>query len=161
MKRTAVLLLLLSLLLCACASKEERVFYYCPADYLTDTPQVIPQGESRTVAGYEHNIPFLVSLYLTGPLDSDLVSPFPAGTRLLSAKLEEGHLTIQLQEMPRSISDGEFSLACACLSMTCLELTEAESVTVSCGNRSITMDASLLILQDTPPLPETTNGGTP
>ena len=46
------------------------------------------------------------------------------------------------------MTDAAFSLACACLTKTCMELTQASSVTVISGTRMVTMGPDNLILTD-------------
>jgi len=46
------------------------------------------------------------------------------------------------------MTDAQFILACSCLTMTCLELTDAEHVTINSGDRSVTMSKSTLLLHD-------------
>ena len=46
------------------------------------------------------------------------------------------------------MTDAQFTLACSCLTLTCLELVDAESVTVVSGDRSITMNADSLTQKD-------------
>lgn len=160
MKRFFCVLLFLIFLLSGCGKEDDVIFYYRPTDYLAGTPESVLSGERRNVKGYTDDLNFLISLYLSGPLDPDLMSPFPNGTKLLSTELEPSQLTIQLHDLPQNLSDSEFSLACACLSMTCMELTDVQSVTILCGSRNITMDVSLLTLYDIPNPTETIPGGT-
>ena len=160
MKRFLCLFLLLILLLCACANKDQVTFYYCPANYLNSQTGTLLLPEIRSVTGYTEDPQFLIALYLTGPLEQDLVSPCPTGTKLKNLLQNENQLTIQLSDLPQSISDSEFSLACAAMTMTCLEFTGAESVTILSGDRSITMDRTMLTLSDNPTATQTTEGAT-
>lgn len=160
MKRLFCILLILTLFLCGCSKEEETVFYYRPSDYLSESQNSLLVPEIRTVTGYTDNLPFLISLYLSGPTDPELISPFPVGTKLHYTTTEPPHITVHLQELPESMTDAEYSLACACLSMTVAELTGAETVTVVCGNRSVTIKPTMLILYDEPTPSATIPGGT-
>ena len=57
--------------------------------------------------------------------------------------------TIEIWYTSGLLSDAEFSLACACLSMTCMELVNAEKVTIVSGSRSLTLSRDNLLLNDT------------
>ena len=160
MKRLFCILLILSLFLCGCSKDDEVVFYYLPSDYLSEAHSSLLVPESRTVTGYTENLPFLISLYLSGPTDPELASPFPVGTKLYYTTTELPNITVYLQELPENMTDAEYSLACACLSMTVMKLAGAETVTVVCGNQSVTIDPSMLILYDEPTPSATIPGGT-
>ena len=160
MKQLFCILVILLLFLCGCQKEDTVVFYYCPTDPLETAQSSLLASEVRTVTGYTDNLFFLISLYLSGPLEPELVSPFPVGTKLHYTTTECPHITVKLQELPQTMSDSEFSLSCACLSMTVMELTGADSVTVVCGNRTVTMDASTLLFFDELTPNTTAPGGT-
>ena len=161
MKRLVCILLILTLLLCGCRKDDKVKFYYCPADSLSGAQDSLFTSEVRTVTGYTDDLYFLISLYLSGPLDQDLVSPFPEGTELELIAADLPDITVQLKDLPQNMTDSEYSIACACLSMTVMELTDAESVTVVSGKRSVTMKASTLVLSDeSTPTTVTVPGGT-
>ena len=44
------------------------------------------------------------------------------------------------------MTDAEYTLASACLAMTCMELIDTEQVTVMCGERSVTINAENLLM---------------
>ena len=160
MKRILCLILIFICLLSGCGKKDDVVFYYRSVDYLNSRSGSVLDSETRDVTGYRDNPQFLVALYLAGPLDQDLQSPFPTGTKLQSLFFKEDQLTIQLYDLPQTLSDSDFSLACACLTMTSLEFTNAKTVTILCGSRSVTMDQSILTFTDTPATISPTDGGT-
>lgn len=153
MKRFFVFIILAAMLLGGCGSqgqqmKEPVTFYYLRDQYRYGNSQSIMDGEEREVSGHRGDLRYLMALYLLGPSSEELRCPLPLGTRILSAEQEDGRITLTLSEVPASMTDTTFSLACACLSRTCLSLTEADSVTVISGSRSITMDANNLVLTD-------------
>lgn len=153
MKRFFVFIILAAMLLGGCGSqgqqmKEPVTFYYLRDQYRYGNSQSIMDGEEREVSGHRGDLRYLMALYLLGPSSEELRCPLPLGTRILSAEQEDGRITLTLSEVPASMTDTTFSLACACLSRTCLSLTEADSVTVISGSRSITMDADNLVLTD-------------
>ncbi len=155
MIRLAAFILILSLLvlICSCSvlgyQKEDYVtFYYCQAEYIYADGDGVIAPEDRDVTGRTDDLEYLLPLYLVGPLDEDLASPFPARTQLISAQMQENTLTITLSETEKALTDSQFSLACACLTMTCLEITNAEQVTIICSDRSITMHRDSFLLYD-------------
>ena len=136
--------------LSGCGQKlnEPVTFYYLKSSYQEnlDSPIV---GEEREVAGHRDNLKYLLSFYLMGPIGKELSSPLPRGTQLYTVEQEGTALTIEISNTSALLSDAEFSLACACLSMTCMELVNAEKVTIVSGSRSLTLSRGNLLLNDT------------
>lgn len=149
MKRFVVLLILLSLSLTGCAErlKEPVTFYYVRTGYEEDMSAIVG-SELREAAGHREDLDYLMALYLMGPADEELCSPIHRGTSIFSAEQTGPTVTLHLSDTSRSMTDAQFTLACSCLSMTCLELVDAESVTIHSGSRSVTMNAQSLLLQD-------------
>lgn len=162
MKRILCFLLCLALMLplwgCSKGIQDEAVFYYRRTEfqYGAETGVIVP--EQRDITGHVGDLPFLISLYLMGPLEEGLKSPFPPNTRLLSVNPVVGAVRIELSRIDSSFTDSQFSLACACLTLTCLELANVSAVTITSGERSITMERDDLVLYDNI-TNETTNGG--
>ena len=153
MKRILCLALALILLLpplsgCGERIKEPVTFYYLQDSYEENMDSLIV-GEEREVAGYQDNLKYLLSFYLMGPVGKSLHSPLPRGTNLFSVTKEYSSLSIEISNTSALLSESEFSLACACLSMTCMDLVGVEEVTVISGSRSLTMRQENLILNDT------------
>ena len=104
--------------------------------------------EQREITGHGGDLHYLISLYLVGPLDDSLVSPFPKGTRLLETQQNGMELLLTLSDSAASLSDSAFSLACTCLALTCMSFTNAETVTVSSEERVMTITTDNLLLSD-------------
>ena len=152
MKRLLCLFLLSCLLMSGCSlSSSDSVnsvsFYYVRNEYRQDMTTLI-KPERRNAAGHENDLSYLLALYLIGPSNNDLVSPLPSDTELLSVLQEDSTIAIQLSDTEKTMTDSHFALSCACLSMTCLDLTDAESITITSGTRTITMTRSNLSLTD-------------
>ncbi len=150
MKRTFCLILGILLLLCGCSGISENnvtTFYYCRADYAYGTQEAVVAPEEREVSAKASDLKSLLALYLVGPLDETLVSPF-SGTKLLSAEMQGDQLMIVLTDTGKSMTDARFSLACACMTKTCLEWESISQVTIQCGERSVTMNRENLLLYD-------------
>lgn len=150
MKQLLCLILCL-LLLCGCQSHNDKdntvAFYYCQANHTTILEESIVLPEYREISASPLDLRNVLSLYLIGPLDEDLVSPF-RGMKLVSVTTQDSHLFLELSCNDRSLTDIGFSLACACLTMTCLELAEVSQVSITCGERTATMNGDNLFLMD-------------
>ena len=152
MKRMLSLLFLSIFLLCGCSGNAEDTtdsirFYYVRSAYREDMTSLI-ESEPRDAAGHEDDLNYLLALYLIGPSNDELICPIPAETELLSAVQNGNKITIKLSNTEKTMSEPQFALSCACLSMTCLDMTDAESVTVISGTRTITMTRGNLSLTD-------------
>lgn len=149
MKRLISLLILFSLLLAGCGEKlkEPVTFYYVRAGYESDMTSII-DSELRESSGHRGDLSYLLALYFMGPADEELLSPLPEGTSIVSVSRSGASITLHLSDTSDSITDNQFTLACSCLTLTCLELTDAESVTIISGHRSVTMNADTMLLQD-------------
>lgn len=166
MKRMIAMILVLACCLClwGCGQdgsiRDSASFYYQRGELLSDSESGAIAAEQRDITGHTGELSYLISLYLMGPLDDALRSPFPASCRLEEAALTDAELVIRLSGSADDLSPSQFSLACGCLALTCLELTQAETVTVVCGDLSQTLTADSLTLYDNVTVKEPTNGGT-
>lgn len=135
-------------------------FYYSrsPEQYQYYAGDGVIRTEVRTLSGHRQDLQYLVGLYLAGPLDESLVSPFPKSVRLLSVEQNGSDIRIELTDQSRIMSDSEFSLACACLTMTCTRFTGCDSVTVISADRTLTMNTDSILFLDPLPQQETTGG---
>lgn len=131
----------------AAPSGNNVTFYYCKADFGYGDAHSVMAPEPRELSQNASDLADTLALYLVGPLDEELSSPF-VGLKLLLADLQGEHLQIRLENDRGTIPDSAFSLAAACLTMTCLELTDATQVTIHCANRSLTMSRDNLLLFD-------------
>lgn len=147
---TALVIVLLVSLLPGCGQKikEPVTFYYLITNYQENMVSPIA-GEEREVAGYRDNLKYLLTFYLMGPISQELSSPLPRGTQLCSIGQDGANLTIEISDTASALNDSRFSLACACLSMTCMGLISAERVTIVSGSRSLTFGSDNLLLSDT------------
>lgn len=152
MKRMISLMLLFSLFLSGCSIFEERIkdpviFYYVRDNYQKDMESVI-DSEVREAAGHRHDLPYLLALYTMGPSREGLKIPFPKGTKVSVTEHSPDGLTLSLSEAAQNISDAEHTLASACLALTCMEMIDADKITVVCNERSVTIHRDNLLLND-------------
>ena len=153
MKRILVLLLIVIFLFsvsgCTNSFSELSNFYYCSVDYQFGEDMPVVQSESRDISNHEGELSYLISLYLAGPSNKKLESLFPKNTKLVSVQTGERNVTIELSYLGKQLSDSEFVLACACLTLTTMDFTDAEEVTIISGEKTLTMEKDDLMLYDT------------
>lgn len=165
MKRIVTLLLIFSILLplCACTQQQEEYevpvrFYYLrrqdPEHLHHGSADSVLAPETREAAGHLGDLAYLLEQYLAGPESPELVSPCPAGMTVVSAKMEASNLILVLSDEFASLTGIDLTLACACLTRTCMEMSNAQAVQISTqtalleGKHSITMDTQDLMLLD-------------
>lgn len=153
MKRLICLILTFSLLLAGCTLSSEGVrepirFFYLRSEYQYDTPDGVIASEIRDAASHAGDLTYLLALYLIGPSQDDLVCPLPQSTRIYSAEVKDDAVLLTLSDTEKTMADREFSLACACLALTCMEITGLDAVTIQSGERSVTMTSENLTLYD-------------
>lgn len=149
--RILCLLLIFCILLTGCGFFGERIwepvtFYYLCGSYSEDLCCVIV-SEERETSGHTGDLPYLLALYLMGPTEDEHISPLPAGACIHST-VENGHIFLELSNIPASMTDIDFSLACACLTLTCLDIIDADDVTIRNGDQEKTMNRDSLTLYD-------------
>ena len=150
MKRFSCLVCVLCLLLSGCTFVGERIkepitFYYVNDNYQKDMEQVII-SEEREAAGHIGDISYLLALYSMGPATEDLSYPLPRNTRILLTAREGGSVTLNLSDHAATITDAQFTLASACIALTCMELTDVQQVSIVCADKDITIRKDNLLL---------------
>ena len=154
MKRYISLIMIICLFLSGCTLWGERIkepvtFYYLRSDYAFFETDSVFVPEEKEASGHRDDLSYLLRLYLMGPSNEELVPPLPRGTRILSLQQTERSIRIELSENTQDMADIDYSLACSCLSLTCFDLTQVKTVTVTDGDRSITLTRDNLVLNDT------------
>lgn len=151
MKKHLLGLLLAACLLSGCATtgpKDPVKFYYLLEKYQFGNSSQVFAEDIREAAGHQEDLGYMLQLYLLGPTEEGLRSPLPRGVQILEIREAGSGILLVLSDTSDSLSDIDFTRACACLTMTCLDLTDATRVTIRSGPRSATMSADNLILQD-------------
>ena len=140
-------LVLLTLSGCSRQAEAPVRFYYLNKNSQS-TMDALIASEEREASGHRENLAYLLSFYLLGPVSEELSSPLPTSVLILGVSRSGQELHISLSDTSAFLTDYEFSLACACLSLTCMGLTDAEAVTITSGGRTLTMNPDNLALTD-------------
>ena len=156
MKKCCALLLccMMILTLCGCGSSDSDIlFYYTRREFSYGTQDGVIASEIREAPGHEDDLTYLLTMYLEGPLDQKLSSPFPKGTALEGFTYSDATMYVTLNEAFAQLESMDHTIASACVAYTCFNLTSAESVVIKCnseeyGNRSITLSRDDMILFD-------------
>lgn len=159
MKR-CVLFAMMALILSGCGPKKVGSsntvsFYYLEKEFNFERHESILSPEIRVVSEHRDNLNYLLALYLVGPAEESHLSPLPSGTRIYCRDSSVDAITLELSEASHTLSETDFTLACACLALTCFDITGVQEVTVVSGDRHITMNTDSLLLADVPPTFET------
>lgn len=162
MKRVTCLLLLI-LLLCALAGCHFEArrgtaapveFFYPrkPGSFVYGAADGVIGSELREFSGHMGDPDYLLSVYLRGPLDSNLRSPFPAGCRLVKAEITDETLCVVLSSEFTALENLELTLACASLAKTGLALGGFNQIRIEAASDaktfSITLHSDDLLLTD-------------
>lgn len=156
---TAVLLFSL-LLLSACGNgkgSNSATFYFPinPNHEANHSSETFYATEKREHNDDPQDLWHYLSIYLQGPLDESMITPFPESTQLVDLEILEDRVVIHLSEEFSQLSGIKLTTACACLSLTAFDLTGAEAVTITSpatGNLpgvDITIGRTDLVLTDT------------
>lgn len=155
MKRFVIVMILLALVIgmSGCMQKNEDFvnpvsFYYCNDISSKDDFEHVFVPELREGAGYWDNKPALLSLYLTGPENEDLVTPFPAGLSIISVQHDNGQVRVVLSDQFADLTGLDLSIACTCLGMTVLELYGCDCVEISAEHKPLGEQKSIIITAD-------------
>ena len=148
MKKRLCIGLCLCLLLCGCQKQNTAKFYYQRASYVYGKADGVIAAEKRDITGNEHNLPFLISLYLVGPLSDEYTVPFNGKVKLLQMEEADGILSLTFTDCSSFLSDLQFTVSCASLAMTCVELCEADCITIHSGERTLSLTRDVLTLYD-------------
>ena len=153
MKRLAFLILVL-LMLTGCTPQDPQLhFYYRQKELVYGAADGVIAMEPREAPGHEDDLDYLLTLYLEGPLDDTLVSPFPQGTAMEGFTYSDATMYVTLNDVYASLDGMDHTIASACIAHTCFDLTKAEKVVIKCtsseyGNKSITLTRDALLLTD-------------
>ena len=106
-------------------------FYYCTDPIVYNSKHGVLTPELRDANGYTDDLMHLIELYLRGPVDDQLKSPFPAGIKITQFTQNENSLHFVFNEKFSELSGLEQTLARACFAKTILEYTQVEIIQIS------------------------------
>lgn len=129
------LTLLISLFGCDLREKKDEVpvsFFYLrdPDNYVYGSGDGVVTYELRDATEHAGDLKYLLTLYLQGPLDEKLRSPYPAGCKLLELHQDAEEITLLLNSNLATLKDMDLTLACVCLARTCFSLANVRSVRI-------------------------------
>ena len=151
---------LLAASLCACSFGShsallEPVEFSYPRksdSFVYGSDQGILDTELREGSGHTNDLNYLLSMYLRGPQDDRLRNPFPSGCTLETVHREGDTLYLVLSSEFVALENMELTVACAGLTKTFLNLTDARQVCIQATalqkTVNVTMDAESLLLSD-------------
>ena len=144
------IILLFFLSACQPADPDSVNFYYCrdPQQYQYFEEDSVICAEKRNLPGHRSDLQYMAGLYLAGPVGEGVISPFTKSTRLLSIRKDDVSILVELSEHASTMTDSDFIVSCACFAMTCMDFVPCETVTISSGSRSITMNHENIVLLD-------------
>ena len=153
MKRClAALLLIISLFfLFACSSENIDTpvsFYYTRKDFTYSSLDDVVVQEVRD-GTHITDLRDLLTLYLNGPQEQYLESPYPSGTKLISSAKAENALIITLSNEFASLTGIKLTLACCCLAKTVMDFSAETAIQIQTESGSLDGESSLIIYPDT------------
>ncbi len=163
MKRLVGICLIACFLLCLCSCAEGSFetpvrFYYPRAEYRYDGADGVIHYETREGSALPQ-LSDLLTAYLAGPDDPLLVSPFPEDVRLVNLTLDGSDLYLVLSDEFAQLTRHALSVACACITRTCLERSDVQTVHICAetltldGSSSVIMTAQDMLLLDKSSIP--------
>ena len=159
MKRlfSGVLILLLMMSLWGCGNSKVNlqdavIFYYLRSDIQSDRTYgdsdsvIVPEVQDSLTRN--NRISYYIALYLNGPSDSRLHSPFPKNLTLQSVYREKNELFVIFSDNLASLSGMDLTKACACLALTCFNLSDAQTITIQTQSSTTDTAVSFTVSRD-------------
>lgn len=153
MKRILCLILAVALFgaLVGCHYKDggeflEPVEFYYPRlseHFLYGAQDGVLASEMREASGHTDDLDYLIPMYLRGPQDEKLRSPFPEGCTLVDVRSGGNMLVVILSEEFTTLEGMELTLACAGLARTCFGLTDVQRIRIDSSSDSKTFAITL------------------
>ncbi len=144
MKKTLCILLILILVLSqtACGKNDKQIvapvnFYFPLANTAYGTQSGVIGVEQFDSKDHETDYSYLLRRYFEGPQSETLNTFLPKGTELISFYDFDGKVQIILSSQISQLSEADLTVACACITRTVMELTDADSVQISANDNSL------------------------
>ena len=152
MKKFIVFLLTACLLMyvTGCSGNSEDVrkpvnFYYLRTAVEYSNPESLIIPTITESEGYEKDYAHLINMYLAGPSESKLKSPFPEGTQLQELICENNRIQIILSEQMAELEGVSMMVAFACLTKTLAEMTGIQTVQIRIADHQINGEESITL----------------
>lgn len=123
-------------------------FYYVRSAYIYGQEDGVIAAEPFDTAEFTDDREIL-SVYLDGPKNVDLVSPFPQGTKIIDFSYKGETLYITLSSHVVALSKAKQVLACTCFARTAMELTGVKAVHFETDSSTVARMDPILIDEDT------------
>lgn len=153
MKRTICLLMCIAALLSICGCQEDDAsfylrFYYPRQNYGYNTQEQRFYQESA-MEELREDIPYrssqqVIEAYLKGPLNPELINPFPDGTELVALSVEGKTMSMILSDHFADLTGIHLIIACSCLAKTGMVLTNTTQVRIVC--QGALLDGQIMIV---------------
>ena len=157
MKKLTIAIVCLLILLSGCSQNPEYEkpvhFYYRVSTDRFDSNSKSILSETREGSQW-NTLEDIMRAYLAGPVEETMVSPFPPNLRLVHIGQDGTTVFVTLSDEFATLTNLDLTIACGCITLTCLDLTGAQQVTIESenallgGQKSITMDRNSLLLTD-------------
>ena len=161
MKRNFCLLLCAVILFCTAACQEEAPKFESPVTFYYRTAVINDEIAASVIgpvtaegAGLLEDPYALLNEYLKGTSQEGYLTTFPASTKLLTLEVTEETAYLLLNGSITRLTGVDLTIACACITLTTMELTDAKTVHIRSssgamdGNEEIIMDRQTLVQQD-------------
>lgn len=159
MKKVILFSLSLALVLCGCSpgtEAEKPLRFYYPVrnvEYGIGSSYLQPEIREGAVLG--NDLADILNAYLLGPVDKNSYTmPFQYNTQVHSIDRQGDILNITLTRGFATYTGLRLTIACACITLTALELTDAQTVRIWAQDTSldgaeyIEMNAAAILLLD-------------
>ena len=136
------------ILLVGCAApsiKDPGNFYYKPTGEFSAEDSRVIKAERRETDGINTNIMDLIAVYLQGPLDDSLESPFPKNTTIEKCTQMDDTLILILSPEFAELTGVDLTIACAALTKTVTELFPIQRVNFQTRNALLNGEHSITI----------------
>ena len=120
-------------------------YYYRRAEVSFESKTGIVAPEVRESQGHENDLNYLLNQYFSGPNDKALQRTFPLGTQLVSISVSSQHTVILVSGHLANLKGIDLTIACACITMTLMELTGTQLVEIK-ADRALLNDAESIIM---------------
>lgn len=151
MKRIIFFFLAITLVLsfCGCKGKPDSIeqpasFYYLEAN----AEKNVFAAEIRETKQFSNDLQAIADDYFSGPTGDAYVNVFPADLHTVSVEIQDAKLILTVSDELSLLSGLDLSIACACMGMTLLEITECTQIEILTQTQPLDGKSSILLTLD-------------